>query len=61
MSQLWNKITTNRLLVKLPSYIIKTWGIAVFSLEYENKIFYPHFWQKKKKKKKAIFNGLQIS
>ena len=44
MAQLWNKITANRLLVQLPSYnIIKTKAIAVSSLEFENKNFYPSF------------------
>ena len=46
MAQLLNKITTNRLLVQLPSYIIKTKAITVSSLEKENKKVYPHFWQK---------------
>ena len=43
MAQLWNKITTNRLLIQLPSYIIKTKAIAVSSLELENRNFYPPF------------------
>ena len=46
MAHLWNKITTNILLVKLLSYIIKTRPTAVSTLVYETKNFYPHFWQK---------------
>ena len=46
MSQLWNKITTSRVLVQLPSYIIKTKAIAVSSLELENKNFYSPFFQR---------------
>ena len=45
MAQLCNKITTNRLLVQLPSCIIKTRAIAVSSLEKK---------KKKKQKKKLL-------
>ena len=55
MAQLRNKITTNRLLVQLPSYIIKTRATAVSSLEWENKSIYFHFLQKWENT--AIFNG----
>ena len=43
MAQLWNKIATNRLLVQLPSYIIKTRAIAMASLWMENKKLLPPF------------------
>ena len=58
MAQLWNKTTTSRLLVQLPSYIIKTRAIAVSSLEKKIKIetFTPIFG-KKWKKNTDIFNG----
>ena len=49
------KKNTNRLLVQLPSYIIKTKAIAVFSLELENKNFYSPFLGKMGNT--TIFNG----
>ena len=55
MAQLWNTITTNRLLVQLPSYNIKTRAIAMSYFEKENKNFYPHFG--KKWENTAIFIG----
>ena len=55
MAQLWKKNATNRLLVQLPSYIIKNKAIAVFSFELENKNFYSPFLGKMGNT--TIFNG----
>ena len=47
MAQLWNKITTNRLLLQLPSYIIKTTGNrSVLTLD-KNKQTCTHIFCKK--------------
>ena len=55
IAKLWRKITTDRLLVQLTSYIIKTRTITVSGLEKDNKNFYPYFGQKWENT--AIFNG----
>ena len=47
MAQLRNIITTNRLVVQLPPYILKTRAAVVASFfEYKHKNYYPFFWQK---------------